>query len=140
MFAMLFSNTAKILGGTAALGLASVPVTQYTYSAADDQDTRQVGKVETSKTGVGGKKELKKPVSARVAPAPARPAEKVPPPAATYTPAPPLPAPTPAPAAPAAAAVKKGGSEWIFAAVAAAAVIGGILAIGGDDDDAPVSP
>ena len=138
---MLFSNTTKILGGTAALGLASVPVTQYTYSAADDQDTRQVGKVETSKTGVGGKKELKKPASARTAPVPAPPAYRPPPPpAATYTPAPPLPAPTPAPAAPAAAAVKKGGSEWIFAAVAAAAVIGGILAIGGDDDDAPVSP
>lgn len=135
----IFSSLAiKIAGGAAAVGLASAPIIQ-SYSALADQQTRPVGSVSTSEGGVGGKKELKKPVEYRPAPQPVY----VPPQPVAAPPPPPPPPPPPAvPAEVAAApvAAKKGSNGLILGVLGAAAVIGGILLIADDDDDEPASP
>ncbi len=134
----IFSSLAiKIAGGAAAVGLASAPIIQ-SYSALADQSTRPVGSVSTSEGGVGGKKELKKPVEYRPAPQPVY----VPPPPVAAPPPPPPPPAVPAEVAAAPVAAKKGSNGLILGVLGAAAVIGAVLLISDsdDDDDEPASP
>lgn len=140
MSSILFSTTAKMAAGAAALGVVSVPVVQFAAAVADDQASRPVGNVETSRGGVGGKKTLKKPVTVQPEPAPVYEAPVyTPPPAPKPVPAPTVAAPAPAPV-PVTEVVNSGGGGGglLFAALGAAAVIAGVLALSGDDE--PSSP
>jgi len=139
----IFSSIgAKILGGTAAVGLVSVPVIESSsFVADDDQSTRRVENVSTSQGGVGSKKDLQKPVSARPAPVYTPPPPPAPVPLPPPAPVAPPPPPPPAPVAAAAPAAEGVGSGLILGVLGAAAVIGGIILIASDgDDDAPTSP